>query len=323
MTVMPAINDALALLANRRRQAALLIGGAELRLLHQLVRRASGVRLDSCGSDTLRLDFVRRDRSSNHIPLLGIHGFGGDKETWLLMGALLPRRLSMYFVDLPGHGTSSTPTTPASIRCHAEAVIRLMDHVGIERAILCGNSMGGGVALRIATSWPQRVAGLILIDSVGDDIHQSVVARSWITGDNPLIPSLDQIDAFMKVVLEQPLPVPSNVVRYVATQRALQADRLRRLYRDFISCDGADGVPTDSSVINVPTLVLHGEQDRVIGRRVSEKLAASITGSELHIMRGVGHAPQLEAPKATAALLARFMERLHAADLRRGRDQVR
>ncbi len=311
----------MAQVASRRQDAALALGGVQLRTLHHVVRRASGVTLASMGRDAQRVDFVQRPRAS--VPLLGIHGFGGDKETWLLMGALLPRRLAMYFLDLPGHGTSAMPSTPASIRGHAEAVIRLMDHAGLDRAIICGNSMGGGVALRLATDWPRRVAGLILIDSVGDDIHQSVVARRWVTDENPLIPTLDQIDSFMATVLERPLPVPATLVRYVATQRALHADKLRQLYRDFIECDGDAGVPNDASVIKAPTLVIHGEQDRVIDIRVATQLVARIPGAQLQVMRGVGHAPQLEAPKACAALVAEFVERIEAADRRRRNDQVR
>ena len=305
----------------RRQDAALALGGAQLRTLHRVVRGASGVTLASLGRGAERVDFAQRPRSS--VPLIGIHGFGGDKETWLLMAALLPRRLAMYFIDLPGHGTSAMPTTSASIRGHAEAVIRLMDHAGLDQAIMCGNSMGGGVALRLATDWPRRVAGLILIDSVGDDIHQSAVARSWVAGENPLIPTLDQIDSFMATVLERPLPVPATLVRYVATQRALQADKLRALYRDFIECDGDDGVPIDASVVKAPTLVIHGEQDRVIDLRVATQLVARISGAQLQVMRGVGHAPQLEAPKACAALVATFVEHIEAADRRRRNDQVR
>ncbi len=318
---MSIITSAIAQVTLRRQDAALALGGVQLHTLHHVVRRASGVTLASMGRDLQRLDFAQRPRMS--VPLVGIHGFGGDKETWLMMGAWLPRRLAMYFLDLPGHGTSAMPSTPASIRGHAEAVIRMMDHVGLDRAIICGNSMGGGVALRLATDWPRRIAGLILIDSVGDDIHQSVVARRWIAGDNPLIPTLDQIDSFMATVLERPLPVPAALVRYVATQRALHADKLRQLYRDFIECDGDAGVPPDASKIKIPTLVIHGEQDRVIDIRVATQLVARIPGAQLQVMRGVGHAPQLEAPKACAALVAEFVERIEAADRRHRNDQVR
>ena len=79
------------------------------------------------------------------------------------------------------------PEHAASIRHHAEAVLRVLDHAGVDRAIVCGNSMGGGVALRLAASWPDRVAGLVLVASIGRDIHEGA-ARAWVDGDNPLIP---------------------------------------------------------------------------------------------------------------------------------------
>jgi pimeloyl-ACP methyl ester carboxylesterase len=318
---MSMLSSAMQQLTQGQRQASLALGGLQLRTLHRVVRRASGVTLATFGSEANRIDYVARHR--NGVPLVGIHGFGGDKETWLMMGALLPRRQAMYFLDLPGHGTSAMPAAPASIRGHAQAVIAMLDHLGIERAIICGNSMGGGVALRIATDWPKRVAGLILIDSVGDDIHQSKVARSWVTGDNPLIPALDQIDSFMATVLERPLPVPASLVRYVATQRALHADKLRQLYRDFVMCDGDAGVPSDVRSVQAPTLVIHGEQDRVIALRVAEQLVTHLPHAELQVMRGVGHAPQLEAPKPTAVLVEQFIDRVTSADRRRQNDQAR
>src|SRR5262249_21160123 len=140
------------------------------------------------------------------VPLVGIHGFGGDKETWLLMSALVPRR-GLVLVDLPGHGRSDdVPEDRASVRHHAEAVLRVLDRTGVDRAVICGNSMGGGIALRLAESWPDRVAGLVLVGSVGRDVHTGG-ARAWADGDNPLIPRLEDVDRFMALALERPPPV--------------------------------------------------------------------------------------------------------------------
>jgi pimeloyl-ACP methyl ester carboxylesterase len=112
-------------------------------------------------------------------------------------------------------------------------------------------------------------------------------------------------------------------VRYVATQRALHADKLRQLYRDFVMCDGDAGVPSDVRSVQAPTLVIHGEQDRVIALRVAEQLVTHLPHAELQVMRGVGHAPQLEAPKPTAVLVEQFIDRVTSADRRRQNDQAR
>jgi len=240
------------------------------------------------------------------VPLVGIHGFGGDKETWLLMSALVPRARGTVLVDLPGHGRSrDVPESAASIRHHAEAVVRVLDHAGVDRAVICGNSMGGGVALRLACSWPDRVAGLVLVASVGRDVHDGG-ARAWADGENPLIPREDEIERFMEVVLERPPPVGRAVIRHVVTQRARRAPSLHRLFRGFILATGDAGVPRDLAAVRVPSLVIHGEQDRIIDRKVAEDLAGALPRCELVVMRGVGHAPQLEAPRHTARLVEAF-----------------
>src|SRR6185503_11948931 len=133
--------------------------------------------------------------------------------TWLFTATLLSRSRGVLAIDLPGHGHSDDlPESRGSIRHHAEAVLRTLDHAGIERAIVCGNSMGGGVALRLAASWPDRVAGLVLVASVGRDVHDGG-ARAWVDGENPLIPRPEDIERFMELVLERPPPVGKAVIR--------------------------------------------------------------------------------------------------------------
>jgi len=282
------------------------MGGVQLRAIQRTVSLAAGVR-------TARtLDGVAYGHRAGRkgAPLACIHGFGGDKETWLLMSALLPRSRGVALVDLPGHGTSADVAEgEASIRHHAEAVLRVLDHAGIERAIVCGNSMGGGVGLRLALSYPDRVAGLVLIASIGRDVHDGP-ARGWVDGDNPLIPSEQDVDKFMAIALERPPPVGKAVIRHVIMERVRRGATLRKLFRDFILAGEHDGVPREVERIRQRALVIHGEQDRIISKRVAEDLVLALPHAELVVMRGVGHAPQLEAPRHTARIVEAFARRV-------------
>lgn len=279
------------------------LGGVQLRAMQRAVSLAAGVRTDATSDG---IAYAARP-GRRGLPLACVHGFGGDKETWLLLAALVPRARGLALIDLPGHGQSpDVPEAGASIRAHAEAVLRVLDRCAIDRAVVCGNSMGGGVALRLAASWPDRVAGLVLVASIGRDIHAGG-ARKWVTGDNPLIPREADIEKFMELALERPPPVGRAVLRHVITQRARRADRLHRLFRGFVLADGDAGVPRDLSTIAQPALILHGEQDRIIDRRVAEDLTAALPRAELTVMRGVGHAPQLEAPRHTARRIEAFV----------------
>ena len=289
-----------------RSEIEVALGGVQLRALHAAARIAARVKT-VVTPDGISYS-VRHGRRG--LPLACVHGFGGDKETWLLMSALLPYARGTVLIDLPGHGASAdVPEHEASIRHHAEAVIRTLDHAGIDRAIICGNSMGGGVALRLAVDWPDRIAGLVLVASVGRDVHEGG-ARAWVDGDNPLIPREEDVDKFMAIVLEQPPPVGRAVIRHVIMERARRADILHKLFRGFVLADGDDGVPRDLSGIDRPALVIHGEQDRIIDKRTAEDLVLGLPRGELVVMRGVGHAPQLEAPRHTARIIEAFARRV-------------
>lgn len=295
--------------------AEVALGGVQLRALERALVFGAGL---ASGRTACDVEYYSR-AAKRGLPLVGIHGFGGDKETWLMMSALVQRSRGLALVDLPGHGRSAEITEDGgTIRAHAEAVLRVMDAAGFERAVICGNSMGGGVALRLAASWPDRVAGLVLVSSIGRNIHDGG-AQQWIEGNNPLIPTEDDIEPFMKLVLERPLLVPRSVIRYVITQRARRAEALRAIFRAFVEGAGGLGVPAELAQITVPALVVHGEQDRIIDKRVAEDLVKALPRAELVVMRGVGHAPQLEAPRPAAKLVEQFMRRIEGEQRTTGR----
>lgn len=288
-----------------RNELEVIVGGLQMRAMEKAIAKVAGVRAEV---ERGVAHYVRAGKRG--APFVGIHGFGGDKETWLMLSALLPRARGTVLIDLPGHGRSDdVPESGATIRNHAEAVLRVLDRHRIERAVICGNSMGGGVALRLAASWPDRVAGLVLVASIGRDVHEGG-ATQWIDGENPLIPREEDIDRFMALVLERPPPVGKAVIRHVITQRARRADALHRLFRGFILNAGDAGVPRELGGIQHRALVIHGEQDRIIDKRVAEDLVLALPRAELVVMRGVGHAPQLEAPRHTARLVERFAREL-------------
>ena len=292
-----------------RHDLEVAVGGVQLRAIETAVAVAARVKARRTPDGVAYLTRAAR----RGLPLVGVHGFGGDKETWLLMAALVPNARGVVLVDLPGHGHSADVAQEhASIRHHAEAVLRALDQERVERAIICGNSMGGGVALRLAASYPDRVAGMVLVASIGRDVHDGP-ARAWTDDNNPLIPRESEIERFMELALERPPPVGKAVIRHVVTKRARRADHLYKLFRGFILADGDDGVPRALGAVSQRALVIHGEQDRIISKRVAEDLTLALPRAELVVMRGVGHAPQLEAPRAIARLVEGFARRLDPA----------
>jgi pimeloyl-ACP methyl ester carboxylesterase len=301
--------------SSRRSRAArrleLAWGEWQLKALHHGVAALAQLRRDRIMDPRGDLEIMTRPgRDPSALPLVCVHGFGGDKETWLLLTAALGRDRGVVAIDLPGHGRSALPVEPVTIACHAAAVLRVMDHLGLARAIVCGNSMGGGVALRLAVDHPERVAALILIASVGSDVHQHAAAAAWRTGPHPLIPEEHEIDEFIANAIDGPTLIPRSIIRYVATTRARAAGKLRRLFDDFADGHGDQGVPGELERISVPALVIHGDRDKIVDRSTAERLGQRLPDSELRHLPNVGHAPQLEAPRVTARLIRDFLDRM-------------
>ncbi len=295
------------------RRLELAWGRTQLGALHRGVAALAKLERRHYKDALGELDLLARTGADPRaVPLVCAHGFGGDKETWLLLAAALGRRRGLVALDLPGHGRSSLPDAPVTIAFHAEAVRRVMDHLGVRRAIVCGNSMGGGVALRLAADHPERVAALVLISSVGSDVHHHAAVAAWRAGKNPLIPDEHEIDEFIDNALDGPTLIPRSVIRYVATNRARAARKLRRLFDEFAAGHGDEGVPAELERITAPTLIVHGARDKIIDRKTAEELCRRLPRAELHHLPAAGHAPQLEAPRRTAALVRGF---LHRAEL--------
>jgi pimeloyl-ACP methyl ester carboxylesterase len=293
-----------------RARFELALGRAQLAVLERALAASAGLRRRTIETGPDRIATLVRVGDRDLVPAVLIHGFGGDKETWLMLAPLLKRRRGLVIVDLPGHGRSSDIADAATPRRHGAAVTGVMDALGIGRAVLIGNSLGGGIALRIAANAPERVAALALIDSTTPWSHETDEAQSWAESDNPLIPGGGEraTKAFMERVAEKQPAVPQAVIRYVAARRAAAGPRLRRLFSDFIRARGAEAIPAELESIRTPALLIHGERDRVIGVASSHRLARHLPASALHVLPGVGHVPQLETPGRVARLIERFVQ---------------
>src|SRR5687768_4913194 len=120
--------------------------------------------------DGVRLHY---QESGTGTPLVLIHGFTSSSYSWKDVFEPLSRRFRVIAVDLKGFGFSGKPDGDYTRRAQGTLVTHLLDYLKIEKAWLCGNSMGGEISLHIALAHPQRVAGLVLIDSAGVEVAGS------------------------------------------------------------------------------------------------------------------------------------------------------
>ncbi|MFP3712290.1 alpha/beta fold hydrolase [Puerhibacterium sp. TATVAM-FAB25] len=112
-------------------------------------------------------------------PLVHVHGFAVSGRYLLPTAAALADRATAYVPDLPGHGASPGPRPPLSVPHLAEALLGTLDALGLHRAVLVGNSLGGSVCLEAAHQAPERVAGVVLASPAGG-AHNQPLARALV-----------------------------------------------------------------------------------------------------------------------------------------------
>jgi pimeloyl-ACP methyl ester carboxylesterase len=198
--------------------------------------------------------------------------------------------------DLPGHGRSAPPG-PDSVAAYSAWVIELLEALGLERATLAGHSMGAAVALEAAIAAPNRIVGLALIGA-GARLR---VAPDFIAGLEvaPEATIARLVEAMYPGSSAHHLrgPAAAEYLRDPATLRA-----------DFLSCDGWDARGR-LAALACPALVVCGEEDALTPPRLAHELMALLSGADLTLLPGVGHAPMLEAPQATVGALRTWLSK--------------
>jgi len=232
-------------------------------------------------------------------PILFLHGVGSDKSVWAPQLDHFGRTNRAVAFDYPGYGDSDPAPEGTTRDDYAKAILAAMDELGIERAHICGLSLGGVVAIAIHAEAPARCASLILADSFavhpdGRGIYDRSVAAS---SD---LRSL--AEARVDVLLA---PGASSAIRseVVETMSKIAPVAYRTGAEAVWLADQRDR----ACAIRVPTLVLCGEEDRVTPPALSEELAALIAGARLETIPGAGHLSNLERPADFNRLVGDFI----------------
>jgi pimeloyl-ACP methyl ester carboxylesterase len=241
-----------------------------------------------------------------------LHGFASSIVTWRDTIPRLAGTHEVVALDFPGFGGSEIrPGLPPS--AYPRLVLRLMDRLALPRASLVGHSLGGGVAVALAASHPERVDRLVLIDPVGfnlapEDRPALLRAAGW----KPVARLLEALPvrralvtlALHQVFHDDRLVTPDRVDEYVAP--LLRPGAVRAAQALLASGDDL-GLPGVIARVRTPTLVLWGREDRWIPVEQADRFLAAIPGSRKVVIDGCGHMPQEERPAEVAALVEAFL----------------
>ena len=252
-----------------------------------------------------------RDSGPKEAPvLLMLHGFGSSLETWEPWAESLRARYRVLQIDLPGCGLSEPDRTAVYGDARSVALIRgLMDHSGIERAVLIGNSIGGRIAWRFAAEFPDRTHKLVLISPDG------FASPGFQYGQAPQVAKVFQL---MKYFLPRAV-VRANLATAYADPSRLSGPVVDRYY-DLLLAPGNRGAMIDrmrQTILNDPTpilrkirartLLMWGKQDRLIPYGNSADYMAALPNAELYTFDHLGHVPQEEDPAESLVPVEKFL----------------
>ncbi|HEY6879210.1 MAG TPA: alpha/beta hydrolase [Polyangiales bacterium] len=239
-------------------------------------------------------------------PLVLLHGFGVNKDTFTRVAKHLTSRYRVIIPDLIGFGESSRPADAHyDMSAQSERVSRFLQAVHASPAHLGGSSMGGQIALACAQTHPEDVHSLWLLDASGvvSGPHSALELR-LVQGKNPLLPTTqEEFDALFELAFTHRPFVPSFVRRVFAQEQIGRHALEERIFKECWRPDAKDPLVTN---VAVPTLIVWGQEDRVIHPGKGSILHGLLPRSALIVMPGVGHAPMIEAPAQCAADYLRF-----------------
>lgn len=255
--------------------------------------------------------FHYRDQGAGE-PIVLLHGLTANLFVWDEWARRLSEHLRVIRLDLPGHGlTGPDPKDRYDWRQIAGSVVRFLDELGVARATLVGNSLGGAIAWQIAARHPERVDRLVLVAPVGYTANGQL---PWLLRllahpvSGPLLARLTPKGTFMQR-LERTHADPAHV-------DPAQAERQYRLFRRAGNRDalgailrGGEALETEALLarIQVPTLILWGAEDPVLPPSNAQRFARDIDDAEVVVIPGAGHAPMLEQPERSVAMLYDFL----------------
>jgi len=255
---------------------------------------------------------VRYVRKGSGPPVVLLHGFASSLYTWKDVLPALAAGHDVVALDLPGFGGSSIPR-PLQAASYPAVVLAVMDHLGLGRASLVGNSLGGSVAVATAGEHPERVDRLVLIDSAGFNFDAGdrpwllrVIAAPGVAAAAERLPVRRRLVAagLRQVFFRDALVTQERVDEYAAPMLRPGAARAAA---ELLGNPGPPDFAALMARVRAPTLVIWGREDTWIPVAHAGRFTAAIPGATAVVLDACGHTPQEEKPAEVAALLRKFL----------------
>jgi len=259
-----------------------------------------------------------QQQGSGPIPIIFIHGNFGSWRHWLPCFENLPSQYTAYAPDLRGCGNSQVTDSGYDIETLSQDIQQLADNLQLDKFHLVGHSLGGAVAQELAGNHPERIITLTLVAPAPAEGMASLAKLS--TKDS-MFSAKNVWSFFDNIGLRKNL----HTLSFKKTMPGLRNNRsfLNMLVEDALKMDikAFDGFLKTLKLwrgtkylasFNFPVLIMHGELDSVIPLQPLKNMQHTIENCQFYPLKNIGHAPQLEKPKAFNKALFNFLSENHS-----------
>jgi len=241
----------------------------------------------------IAMNYTERGRPQG-LPVVFIHGFPFSHEMWGPQISIMPNNFYAISYDVRGHGASDIGDGQFTIELFVDDLIALLDHLFIKKAILCGLSMGGYIALRTFERHPERVSGLILCDTKSESdtdaakIKRTATMKAVKTAGVPAF-----AEDFVKSVFgEETFRRNPSVISFI--KQIICANSPRGICGTLLALASRTDTTSVLSSLTLPTCIMVGEYDKLTTPVDAQVMHTRIAGSELHILPHAAHMSNLE-----------------------------
>jgi pimeloyl-ACP methyl ester carboxylesterase len=249
-----------------------------------------------------------------------LHGFGASVFSWREVMTPLAMYGRVIAYDRPAFGLTERPLrwsgdSPYGAKAQVELLFALMDALHVGRAVLVGHSAGGTIALAAALGRPDRVAALVLVDAAvyttggGPAWLRALLATPQLRHIGPLLVRRIAMegDSVIRTAWHDPSAITQAV--YDGYHTPLRAQDRDRALWELAAADAAPDLPSRLGTVKLPTLIVTGDDDRIVPTADSLRLAKDIPAAQLAVVPACGHLPQEERPQAFLNAVTAFVAR--------------
>ena len=233
-----------------------------------------------------------------------LHGLGGSTQVWMFNIAPLAEKYHVVVPDQIGFGKSDKPLVNYRIRTYVDFLDQFCKQLGIERASLVGNSMGGWIAAAFTAAFPDRVDNLVLVDAAGYAPPKDLDTRTFY-GLNPTTREGMKV-LVSKVFYNKAFQTDAAIDQAIAARLAAgDGYTINSITESIIR--GEDFLDDTVKTLKRPTLIIWGRQDGLVPLAEGEHFNKDIAGSKLVVFDQCGHMPNVEKPAEFNAAVLKFL----------------